>query len=358
LQEPLAAVKPENVRGVRPTVGTPTDPAAPTTGTTPPPTPTKTTRDHDEQDHADGHDDDPDHVDPDRVDPDRVDPDRVDPDRLDPDRLDHGAPMTPRRILLTGASSGIGAALAEELGRRGSHVWLAARRQDRLADVVAAITGAGGTAHAVGLDVGDAAACAAAVTRLDDEVGGFDVVVANAGVGGRTTDLWRTDVDDAAATVAINLTGALATVLPLLPRMRARGRGHVVGISSQAADIRQPQGAVYGATKAGLTYFLDSVAPELRAHGIACTIVHPGFVKSEMTARNKFPMPFLVETDAAARQIADAIDAQRAWLRFPWQISAAISLASLVPGSVRAAITRRSIPSPPPAEGAAGGAPR
>jgi short-subunit dehydrogenase len=253
---------------------------------------------------------------------------------------------TPRRILLTGASSGIGAALAAELARRGAHVWLAARRADRLDAVVAAIAAAGGSAAAVTLDVGDASACAAAVVRLDEDVGGFDVVVANAGVGGRTTDLWSTAVDDAAATVAINLTGALATLLPLLPRMRARGRGHVVGISSQAADIRQPQGAVYGATKAGLTFFLDSVAPELSAHGIACTIVHPGFVKSEMTAHNKFPMPFLVETDAAARAIADAIDARRAWLRFPWQITAAIGVASLVPRSVRAAITRRSIPPP------------
>jgi short-subunit dehydrogenase len=253
----------------------------------------------------------------------------------------------PRRALLTGASSGIGAALARELGRRGVQLWLGARRSDRLAVLVDEIRAAGGVAHAVTLDVADAAACGRIVTALDDECGGLDLVVANAGTGGRTTDLWRMQVEDAADLVTTNLTGALATILPVLPRMRDRGRGHVVGISSQAADIRQPQGAVYGATKAGLSFFLDSVAPELAGHGIATTIVHPGFVKSEMTAKNKFPMPFLVETDDAARRIADAIDARQRWLRFPWQIAAAITVASWVPGSVRAAITRSSVPPPP-----------
>jgi short-subunit dehydrogenase len=254
---------------------------------------------------------------------------------------------TARRALLTGASSGIGEALARELGRRGVHLWLAARRAERLAALVEEIRAAGGRAEAVALDVADADACAGVVARLDDDCGGFDVVIANAGVGGRTTDLWKMGVDDAADLVATNLTGALATILPLLPRMRARGRGHVVGVSSQAADIRQPQGAVYGATKAGLSFFLDSVAPELAVHGIATTIVHPGFVKSEMTAKNRFPMPFLVETDDAARRIADAIDARRRWLRFPWQITAAITVAGLIPGPVRASLTRRSVPPPP-----------
>jgi short-subunit dehydrogenase len=249
-----------------------------------------------------------------------------------------------RRILLTGASSGIGAALALELGRRGAHVWLGARRTERLASVVDDVVAAGGTAYAVALDVSNATACARAVVELDESCGGFDVVIANAGVGGRSTDLWKTEADDVHELVATNLTGALATIVPLLPRMRERGRGHVVGISSQAADIRQPQGAVYGATKAGLSYFLDSVAPELLAYGIDTTIVHPGFVKSEMTAKNQFPMPFLVETNDAARRIADAIDTRQRWLRFPWQIAVAITIASWIPGSVRAALSRRTVP--------------
>ena len=246
------------------------------------------------------------------------------------------SPAHPPRVLLTGASSGIGAALALELGRRGHHLWLGARRTDRLADLVTTIAGAGGTATAIALDVSDHAACAEQVCALDGAVGGFDVVIANAGVGGRHTSVWKIDAADAAEVIATNFTGALATILPLLPLMRARGRGHVVGVSSLVADIPQPVGAVYGATKAGFTYFLDSIAPELESKGIAVTIVHPGFVKSEMTAKQGFAMPFLVETDAAARQIANAIEARQSWLRFPFGLRAVTAAARLLPRSFRA----------------------
>jgi short-subunit dehydrogenase len=242
------------------------------------------------------------------------------------------------RILLTGASSGIGAALARELSQRGHEVWLGARRVDRLGTLVDELRVTGKVAFAVALDVSDHAACTDVVTRLDDEVGGFDVVIANAGVGGREVSVWKTTPQDAHEVIQTNLTGALATILPLLPRMKERKRGHVVGVSSLAADLTQPMAAVYGATKSALSYFLDSVAPELEAHGIAVTIVHPGFVKSEMTAKNRFPMPFLVETDAAARLIADAIDARRPWLRFPLPLSLSMGVASLLPRSLRARI--------------------
>jgi short-subunit dehydrogenase len=240
------------------------------------------------------------------------------------------------RVLLTGASSGIGAALAKELARRGHHVWLGARRADRLASLVDEIAAAGGTARAVTIDVANHEACARAVVELDGDIGGFDIVIANAGVGGRTTSVWQTTAQDAREVIDINLTGALATILPLLPRMRERGRGHVVGVSSLAADLTQPMAAVYGASKSALTFFLDSVAPELEAHGVAVTIVHPGFVKSEMTAKNTFPMPFIVETDAAARMIADAMARRRSWLRFPLPLSMTMGIAGLLPRTLRA----------------------
>jgi short-subunit dehydrogenase len=248
-------------------------------------------------------------------------------------------PTPPLKILLTGASSGIGAALAAELCRRGHHVWLGARRADRLERLVAEIGGTGvGRAAAVALDVADHAATAESVVALDTDVGGFDVVIANAGVGGKQTSVWKITVDDAKNVIDTNLTGALATILPLLPLMRERGHGHVVGISSLAADLSQPMAPVYGATKSALTFFLDSVAPELEAHGVAVTIVHPGFVKSEMTAKNTFPMPFLVEVDDAARSIADAIAAKKSWLRFPFGLSMTMGIAGLLPRGLRAKI--------------------
>ena len=248
------------------------------------------------------------------------------------------APAVAAKVLLTGASSGIGAALATELCRRGHHVWLGARRADKLQGLVDTIVAAGGAAHAVTIDVSDHAACAATIVGLDEGCGGFDIVIANAGVGGRHTSVWKITPEDAKEVIDTNFTGALATILPLLPRMRERGRGHVVGVSSLAADLTQPMAAVYGATKSALTFFLDSVAPELESKGIAVTIVHPGFVKTDMTAKNTFPMPFLVDTSAAARQISDAIDGRRSWLRFPLPLSMTMGLANLLPRGLRARI--------------------
>jgi len=246
------------------------------------------------------------------------------------------------RVLLTGASSGIGAALAVELARRGHQLWLGARRADKLADLVTTITAAGGVATAVTLDVSDHLACAEAVARLDDESGGFDIVVANAGVGGKQTSIWKITADDAKDVLDTNFTGALATILPLLPKMRARGRGQVVGVSSIAADVALPMAPVYGSSKAGLTFFLDSIATELAAANIAVTIVHPGFVRTPMTDAQKYPMPFMVEVDDAAKIIADAIEKRATWLRFPLGLRAFAGAANMLPRALRVALIRRS----------------
>jgi short-subunit dehydrogenase len=247
------------------------------------------------------------------------------------------------RVLVTGASSGIGAALALELARRGHQLWLAAPPSalPELTAVVDHITAAGRHARAVVLDVSDARACADTVAKLDDDVAGFDVVIANAGIGGRNTVVWTIDIDDASELVATNLTGALATILPLLPRMRARRRGHVVGVSSMTADIRQPVGAVYSATKAALSHFLDSIAVELEAHGVAVTVVHAGFVRTAMTEGKGFSRPFLVEVDDAARTIADAVAARRRWLRFPLGLRLLTQAMRLLPRRWRAQIVNR-----------------
>ena len=247
----------------------------------------------------------------------------------------------PARVLITGASSGIGEALAAEMAARGAAVWLGARRTERLDGVVATIRQAGGTAEAVALDVSDALACAETITALDAAVGGFDCVVANAGVGGKETSIWKTDVVDMKQVLDTNLTGALATILPLLTLMRARGGGHVVGISSLAADMAQPFAPVYGASKAGLSFFLDSIQPELKKAKIAVTIVHPGFVKSEITDAKKFDMPFILESRDAAKIIANGIEHRDHWVRFPRPLSVAMSVAKLLPRSVQVAIVNR-----------------
>ncbi|HET6279322.1 MAG TPA: SDR family NAD(P)-dependent oxidoreductase [Polyangia bacterium] len=238
------------------------------------------------------------------------------------------AKQVPQRALVTGASSGMGAALSRRLAARGIEVWLAARRADRLADQVKLIEADGGRAHALTLDVADIDATVARLQRLDDEVGGIDIVVANAGIGGArgAQPMSRCPWPDVRDMLQINLMGAVATVTPFIPRMLQRGHGQIVGISSLGADLPIPQSAPYGASKAGLTFFLESIDIELRARGVAVTIVHPGFVRTSMLAdlsRVEGRQPFSVGEQEAARIIDRAIMRRARLVRFPWILSTA-----------------------------------
>jgi short-subunit dehydrogenase len=248
----------------------------------------------------------------------------------------------PPRALVTGASSGIGAALARRLAARGLEVWLAARRLERLQAEVEAIRAAGGAAHAIALDASRPAETAAAVEGLDAEVGGLDLVVANAGVGGRGRVASQTTWLDVEQVFATNFLGALATLLPLVPRMIERGRGHLVGVSSIAAEQPLPRAPEYAASKAALSFYLECLQGELPGKGVDVTIVHPGFVKSELTAKNRFPMPFLLETDEAARVIDAAIARRARRVRFPLGLVALSTLGKVVPAGLKTAIIARS----------------
>jgi short-subunit dehydrogenase len=243
------------------------------------------------------------------------------------------------KALVTGASEGIGLAVAKRLTARGFEVWLAARREALLAEVARGIAKAGGIAHPYRLDVTDPDRTVEAVAALDDEVGGFDLVVANAGVG-EYEPAARMSWPVTRAMLMTNIVGAIATLTPFVPRMLARGRGHLVGISSLAADI--PVGAaVYGATKAALTYFLLTLRPEVVHRGVHVTAVHPGFVRTAMTAKNTTPMPLLLEPEAAAAIIDRAIRRKVALLRFPWRMGLVVRLARLLPRPLREALARR-----------------
>jgi len=214
-------------------------------------------------------------------------------------------PMEPqpyRTALITGASSGIGAALALELARAGVRVVLAARRVEALEQVAAAVTEGGGQADVLALDVSEPEAVVARLQALDDELDGLDLVIANAGVG---RERWSGKLEWAelcAPTIAVNVAGATATLVALLPRMVARKRGHLVGVSSLAQYRGMPRSAVYSASKAYLSHFLEAVRIDLRGTGVHVTDVRPGFVRTPMTANNKGPLPFAISAqDAAAR---------------------------------------------------------
>ena len=236
----------------------------------------------------------------------------------------------PRTALITGASGGIGAALAETLAARGCHVVLAARRRDALETVATRIAAAGGTASVEVLDVRDTEATVATLQRVDDELGGLQLVVANAGIS-RWTPATKVRWEEAAAIVDVNVRGATATLLALLPRMVERGRGHLVGISSLAGYRGLPRHAVYSASKAFLSVLLEGLRVDLRDTDIAVTDVRPGFVRTPMTAKNAFRMPFLMEPEEAAEHIARGIEERAAVVTFPWQLATVVRAARLLP---------------------------
>ncbi len=248
------------------------------------------------------------------------------------------------RALVTGASSGIGAALARRLAHRGYEVWLAARRLPELEAEVRAIQSEGGRAHAFALDVSLAEEAHARVAALDGEIGGFDLCVANAGMAGRHVPLAEHSLADFRDALETNFMGSVATLLAVVPGMVERGRGHLVGVTSLAGEFPLPAAVDYGTSKAALSFFLASAATDLLPRGVFVTDVRPGFVRTPLTAKNQFPMPFLVELDAAVRIISRGIERKRRVVRFPAPLTAAITGGLLLPAAVRDAIVNKSRP--------------
>jgi short-subunit dehydrogenase len=249
----------------------------------------------------------------------------------------------PPRALVSGASSGIGAALAKRLASRGIEVWLAARRRPLLESCRDDILAAGGKAHVLELDVERVDETAERLASLDAEIG-FDLVIANAGLGGKSASqrpsrmAWS-NVRDVLQT---NLLGAVATIVPFVGPMVARGHGQIVGISSLAGDMPMARGAAYGASKAGLTYFLRAIDVELRPLGVAVTAVLPGFIRTAMTGDlREAEMPFLIPLPRAIDVIDRAIRRRARIVRFPWQMAGLARLGSALPYPVSDGLLRR-----------------
>jgi short-subunit dehydrogenase len=252
----------------------------------------------------------------------------------------------PRRALVTGASSGIGRALALWLAARGSTVIAAGRRRDRLDELAAEAARAGWNIEPLELDVADTAAVRQRVSELDGRDGpggGLDLVVANAGTG-KINSARKFDWESCEHTLRVNVLGAAATLTAALPGMLARGHGHLVAVASIAAVRGLPANAAYSSSKAFLRNFTESLRLDLAGTGVATTCIFPGFVKSEMTAGNDFRMPFLLDTDAAVEKIGRAILARRGELWFPWQMALAARVMGLIPSALWARLGSRMNP--------------
>jgi len=246
----------------------------------------------------------------------------------------------PRVAVVTGASSGIGEALAEHMAAQGVAVGLTARRSDLLHALRRRIEAAGGRAAVAEADAQDRAATIAAIHNLESVLGPVDLLVMNAGVG-LSSFLQDPDASGYETMVRVNLLGPHYAAEAVVPGMLERGSGHLVAISSLAARITGPGSGGYSATKAGLSSWMESIRLELAPHGIACTTIQPGFVQTAMTDQNDFEMPLLMQPERAAQVIWRAIRKQKAVYDFPWRMSLAARVLRRLPRGLRARLMKR-----------------
>jgi len=249
----------------------------------------------------------------------------------------------PQTVLITGASSGIGRALALEYARDGAGVALCARRTAELEGVAEEVRALGGTARVFPLDVSDVRAVAETLRRADEALGGIDMVVANAGRGD-TRLATRLTWDDVAPVVDVNVRGAMATLVAAIPIFLAQQRGHLVAVSSLAGVRGLPASAAYSASKAALSIFLESLRIDLGPAGIRVTDVRPGFVATAFNEGASHPMPFRWPVDKAARHIAHRLESAPAVVAFPWPMVVATSFARLLPAWIYDRVIRLGSP--------------
>ena len=232
--------------------------------------------------------------------------------------------------MITGASSGIGGALAVELAKRGAKLGLLARRAEALAEVARTIETGGGQALVLPSDVRDAHSLRQVAEQLQSALGSVDVLIANAGIGPTrdASDLNAAEVSDV---ININVVGAANSVAAVVPQMIARGQGHLVVISSLAAYRGLPRSAAYCASKAAVSAFFESLRLDLEPKGIAVTIIHPGFIKTPLTSGREAQMPFLLELDDAVQKIVRAIEKRKKSYAFPWQLATIVRAGMVMP---------------------------
>ena len=232
--------------------------------------------------------------------------------------------------MITGASSGIGRGLALEIAARGAHLGLLARREDLLNEIVNEARKRNVKAVASTADVRDAKAVREAADRFRKELGPIDILIANAGIG--TSDhAVRLTPEHAANVIGINLLGAVNSVAAVLPEMVERKQGRLVAISSLAAYRGLAKSAAYCASKAALSAYFESLRSDLRHTGVGVTIIHPGFIKTALTAGRGAKMPYLMELEDGVKKIVGAIEREKKIYAFPWQLATIVRASMLMP---------------------------
>lgn len=238
-------------------------------------------------------------------------------------------------VVITGASSGIGRALALHYAKAGVVLGLAGRDPERLEDVCRACTARGAKVVSGLFDIRDRQAVSDWLLALDD-AGPVTLLVANAGIaGGTQQDGGREDAAPAAAQIEVNLQGVLNTVHPLLPRMAARGRGQIALMSSIAALVPLPDSIAYGASKAAVLYYGRALRQNLAGTGLRISVICPGFVTSPMSARYSGWKPLEMSAERAAAIVARGLRRNRPVIAFPRSLALAARIGAVLPEGLR-----------------------
>ncbi|MDX5445610.1 MAG: SDR family NAD(P)-dependent oxidoreductase [Zoogloeaceae bacterium] len=241
-----------------------------------------------------------------------------------------------RRVWIVGASSGIGAALAEALAARGARLALSARRREALEAVAARCDGA----LVVPMDVTISADHARTASAVQEALGAIDMVIFNAGTY-RPMRAWELDPASIRHMVDTNLTGVMEGVAAVVPRMLARGEGAIVLVGSVAGYGGLPKAAAYGPTKAALINFAEVLHLDLAPRGIDVFLVNPGFVDTPLTQQNDFHMPALMTAADAAESILEGFAAGRFEIHFPRRFTRVLKLMAMLPRRLYFALVRR-----------------
>jgi short-subunit dehydrogenase len=234
----------------------------------------------------------------------------------------------PRRVVITGASSGIGAALARRYAREGAVLGLIARRASALRELAGQLSV---RCETYPLDVRDAAALAAAGRDFAARHGCPDIVIANAGVSVGTLTDFAEDTRAFQDVIDTNVVGMVNTFQPFLASMREAGRGTLVGIASVAGYRGLPGEAAYSASKAAAISYLEALRVELAASGVKVITICPGYVATPMTEQNPYSMPFLMSADDAAAKIASLVARGKRFAVIPWQMAIVARVLHVLP---------------------------
>ena len=232
-------------------------------------------------------------------------------------------------VWITGASSGIGAALAQEMVRRGYRVATTARSIDKLGALAEGVEGI----HSYAGDITNAAAMEKVVSKIENDLGHIDIAVLNA--GSYVRDTAKTfSIENFENHINLNLIGTIKSLAPMMSRFRERKGGHIAIVSSVAGMRGLPGSLSYGASKGALINFTEALYMELKRYDVKVQLVNPGFVKTPLTDKNKFEMPMLMPVDKAAKAFADGLESHKFEITFPWAFVFMKKIIDLLPNKI------------------------